>query len=228
MPRCKKVRCCRALANEIIFKPTGIPLSQMEIIQIEIDEIEAVRLCDYEGKSQIETAEIMKISRGTIQRLLNSGRKKILEGLLHQKAIKLKNEHLEYTEENIGDDMMNNEILRVGFPTNDEVTVEEHFGHCEKFAVFSIKDGEIVNKEILVAPEHAPGVFPRFIAANNINVVITGGMGQRAIDLIKGNGGEVILGAQGNIEDILKVYLEGELYSKGSACAHHHHDHDHE
>ena len=33
----------------------------------------------------------MKISRGTIQRLLNSGRKKILDGLLHQKAIKLKN-----------------------------------------------------------------------------------------------------------------------------------------
>ena len=33
----------------------------------------------------------MQISRGTVQRLLNSGRKKILEGLLHQKAIKLKN-----------------------------------------------------------------------------------------------------------------------------------------
>ncbi|MCF2612728.1 NifB/NifX family molybdenum-iron cluster-binding protein [Fusobacterium perfoetens] len=121
---------------------------------------------------------------------------------------------------------MSNEILRVGFPTNDEITVEEHFGHCAKFAVFSIEDGKIVKKEILVAPEHAPGVFPKFIAANNINVVITGGMGQRAIDLIKANGGEVILGACGNIEDVLKVYLEGELYSKGSACTHHHHDHE--
>lgn len=91
MPRCKKQRCCRLLENEIIFKPTGIPLSEMEIIDIEIDEIEAVRLCDYEGKSQIETAEIMGISRGTVQRLLNSGRRKILDGLLHLKAIKLKN-----------------------------------------------------------------------------------------------------------------------------------------
>lgn len=91
MPRCKKQRCCRLLENERIFKPTGIPLSEMEIIDIEIDEIEAVRLCDYEGKSQIETAEIMEISRGTVQRLLNSGRRKILDGLLHLKAIKLKN-----------------------------------------------------------------------------------------------------------------------------------------
>lgn len=91
MPRCKKQRCCRLLENERIFKPTGIPLSEMEIIDIEIDEIEAIRLCDYEGKSQIETAEIMGISRGTVQRLLNSGRRKILDGLLHLKAIKLKN-----------------------------------------------------------------------------------------------------------------------------------------
>lgn len=91
MPRCKKQRCCRLLENERIFKPTGIPLSEMDIIDIEIDELEAVRLCDYEGKNQIETAEIMGISRGTVQRLLNSGRRKILDGLLHLKAIKLKN-----------------------------------------------------------------------------------------------------------------------------------------
>lgn len=91
MPRCKKQRCCRLLENERIFKPTGIPLSEMEIIDIEIDELEAVRLCDYEGKNQIETAEIMGISRGTVQRLLNSGRRKILDGLLHLKVIKLKN-----------------------------------------------------------------------------------------------------------------------------------------
>lgn len=64
---------------------------------------------------------------------------------------------------------MANEILRVGFPTNDEVTVEEHFGHCEKFVVYSVKEGEIVKKEVLDAPEHAPGVFPKFIAENNIH-----------------------------------------------------------
>lgn len=122
---------------------------------------------------------------------------------------------------------MANEILRVGFPTNDEVTVEEHFGHCEKFVVYSVKEGEIVKKEVLDAPEHAPGVFPKFIAENNINVVITGGMGQRAIDLIKANGGQVILGASGEIEEVLEIYLQGSLYSKGSACAHHHHEERH-
>lgn len=91
MPKCKKIRCCRLLENEIIFKPTGVPLSELEIIEIEADELEAIRLCDHEGKSQIEAGESMSISRGTVQRLLNSGRKKLLDGLLFQKAIKLKN-----------------------------------------------------------------------------------------------------------------------------------------
>ncbi|WP_410207857.1 DUF134 domain-containing protein [Fusobacterium sp.] len=102
MPRCKKMRCCRLLESEIVFKPMGIPFSDLEIVELEVDEIEAVRLCDYEGKSQIEAAEFMEISRGTVQRLLNEGRKKILDGLFHEKAIRLKNSHSE--EIKTGDD----------------------------------------------------------------------------------------------------------------------------
>ncbi|MHD0318702.1 DUF134 domain-containing protein [Fusobacterium sp. THCT1E2] len=106
MPRGKKRRCCRILENETIFKPTGIPLSEMEIVELELDELEAVRLSDYEGKSQIETGEIMSVSRGTVQRLLASGRKKIMDGFLHSKAIKLKNTYSNYKDEKIenGDD----------------------------------------------------------------------------------------------------------------------------
>ena len=44
MPRCKKQRCCRILDDERIFKPTGIPMSNLEINEIEIDELEAVRI----------------------------------------------------------------------------------------------------------------------------------------------------------------------------------------
>ena len=77
--------------------------------------------------------------------------------------------------------------------------------------ICNIENGKAVKKEIAVAPEHAPGVFPKFIAEQKVNVVITGGMGQRAIDMLKANGTEVILGASGKIEDILKTYLEGNL-----------------
>jgi predicted DNA-binding protein (UPF0251 family) len=75
-----------------LFKPRGIPSSKMEILEIELDEFEAMRLCDIEGKNQIEASEIMEISRGTVQRLLASGRKKVMEGLLYDKGLLIKSE----------------------------------------------------------------------------------------------------------------------------------------
>jgi predicted DNA-binding protein (UPF0251 family) len=89
MPRCKKHRCCRFLKSDKIFKPRALPLQGMVLTEIFLDEFEAVRLCDHESLSQIEAAGRMSISRGTVQRLLESGRFKIVDGLLHDKAIKI-------------------------------------------------------------------------------------------------------------------------------------------
>ncbi len=91
MGRCKKHRCCRLIENACLFKPAGIPLTEIPICHIGPDEFEAIRLCDHEKKSQIEAAEAMHISRGTVQRLLESGRYKIINALLHKEGIRLQN-----------------------------------------------------------------------------------------------------------------------------------------
>ena len=78
MPRNKKMRYCRGIDGYNLYKPSGIPLSQMKIIELGLDELEAMRLCDSDGMQQEEAADIMGVSRGTIQRLLESGRRKIL------------------------------------------------------------------------------------------------------------------------------------------------------
>ncbi|AHC15662.1 DUF134 domain-containing protein [Salinispira pacifica] len=83
MPGRRKRRNCRSLEGGRNFKPSGVPSYSLERISLDLDEFEAVRLCDHEGKSQIEAARIMEISRGTVQRLLESGRWKITEILLH-------------------------------------------------------------------------------------------------------------------------------------------------
>ena len=61
---------------------------------LKLDEFEALRLCDYDEMNQIEAGEAMGISRGTVQRLLLSGRKKIVDVLLHSKELIIKNEDL--------------------------------------------------------------------------------------------------------------------------------------
>ena len=91
--RGKKKRCCRFLENEVLFKPVYILIEEIATNNIEADEFEAIRICDYEGLSQIEASILMNISRSTIQRLLNSGRKKIIDSFLNEKIIVIKNKY---------------------------------------------------------------------------------------------------------------------------------------
>ena len=87
MPRQKKTRFCRGVEGYNLYKPAGVPLSQIEISELGLDEIEAMRLCDLEGKQQEEAANAMGVSRGTIQRLLETGRQKAIDALVHGKAL---------------------------------------------------------------------------------------------------------------------------------------------
>jgi len=91
MGRCKKERCCRIFGEEKVFRPVSIPMSQLELLPLEMDEFEAMRLCDHDGLSQIEAAEKMGVSRGTIQRLLQKARFKIVEAFLESKGLIIKN-----------------------------------------------------------------------------------------------------------------------------------------
>ena len=119
---------------------------------------------------------------------------------------------------------MDNIDKRVAFPTNDRINVEEHFGHAKEFAFANVKDGKVISTDFISPPPHEPGVIPAFVGEQKATVIITGGMGGMAVNLFKQQNIEVILGARGSIDDTLKTYLEGELASTGSACAH---DHEH-
>lgn len=74
----------------IYFKPRAVPLSILEEVELGIDELEALRLCDYKNLEQTEAAKKMKISQSTLQRILTSARKKVAEALIEGKAIKIR------------------------------------------------------------------------------------------------------------------------------------------
>ena len=67
----------------------GVPAHMLEQSVLSLDEFEALRLCDLEGKQQFEAGEVMGISRGTVQRLLVRARAKVVDALLHQKILVL-------------------------------------------------------------------------------------------------------------------------------------------
>lgn len=102
---------------------------------------------------------------------------------------------------------------------NDQICM--HFGHCEKFALVDEKDGEIVSKEMVTPPPHEPGVLPKWLHEQGANVIIAGGMGQRAQALFSENDIKVVTGAQsGSPEDIVLAYVKGNLVTGANACDH--------
>ncbi|MHB1376919.1 MAG: DUF134 domain-containing protein [Candidatus Humimicrobiaceae bacterium] len=95
MSRPKKKRCIFNDPGLRYFKPRGIPLTELDIIHIGLDEYEAIRLSDLLGMSQIEAAKNMNISRGTYQRILKLAHSKIAEALAKNSAIELKGGNVE-------------------------------------------------------------------------------------------------------------------------------------
>ena len=89
MSRPKKFRCVKCKPDSSYFKPRGIPLVNLEEVSISMDELEAIRLADYEELYHEEAAVKMKISRQTFGRILNGAHRKVAECLLKGKALKI-------------------------------------------------------------------------------------------------------------------------------------------
>ena len=86
-PRCKKPRNCKCTFKGKAFKPTCVPMAQVEHIPLLREELEALKLCDLDDLTQAEAGAKMGVSRGTVQRILAAARKKAAKALTKGQAI---------------------------------------------------------------------------------------------------------------------------------------------
>jgi len=87
VPRPRKHRNCRQYDGDRIFKPRSIPMPELEVRNLGEDELEALRLCDVEGLHQAVAGERMGVSRGTVQRLLKTGRATLVRAVVEGAAL---------------------------------------------------------------------------------------------------------------------------------------------
>ncbi|MDD3146013.1 MAG: DUF134 domain-containing protein [Candidatus Riflebacteria bacterium] len=84
--------------NATYFKPAGIPVRDLDTINLTFDELEAIRLTDLEELYQADAATNMNISRQTLGNIVKSAHKKIAEALIKGKAIKIEGGTIEYMQ----------------------------------------------------------------------------------------------------------------------------------
>ena len=80
---------CRKVSGEVAaryFKPQGIPMRLLEEVELELDEIEAIRLADLEGLYQVDGAARMGVSRQTFGNIIARAHKKVATALPCGKA----------------------------------------------------------------------------------------------------------------------------------------------
>jgi len=98
-----------------------------------------------------------------------------------------------------------------------------HFGHAEEFALVEVDEQKrtIRSCEFRVPPPHEPGVLPRWLQEQGIRVLIAGGIGRRAQELLARAGIEVKVGVISEEPDALvRDYLAGSLRSGPNVCEH--------
>ena len=114
------------------------------------------------------------------------------------------------------------EHMRIAIPVENG-KLSMHFGHCEHFAIVDVDPSgkKILKREDVEAPPHQPGLLPPWLAERGANLIIAGGMGQRAQSLFKEHGIEVVVGAPADTpENLVNGYMAGTLQSGENVCDH--------
>jgi predicted DNA-binding protein (UPF0251 family) len=86
-PYCRRNIAGRPAAS--LFKPAGIPLTDIEEVLMTLDEFEALRLADLEGLYQEQAAARMGVSRPTFSRIVEAAHLKVADSLVHGKALRI-------------------------------------------------------------------------------------------------------------------------------------------
>ena len=114
------------------------------------------------------------------------------------------------------------EHMKIAIPlANGKLTM--HFGHCGSFALVDVDPTEkkIIKREDIEAPPHQPGLLPPWLAERGVNMIIAGGMGQRAQGLFAQQGIQVVVGAPADTpESLVGDYLAGTLQAGENVCDH--------
>jgi ATP-binding protein involved in chromosome partitioning len=116
--------------------------------------------------------------------------------------------------------------MKIAIPLS-EGKLFAHFGHCSAFALIDAdeKAGTITGRKDVAAPPHEPGLLPVWLAERGVNLVMTGGIGPRAEDLLTQHGIKVIAGAPVETPEVLIAsYFAGTLSTRANDCDH---DKDH-
>lgn len=112
--------------------------------------------------------------------------------------------------------------MKVALPTRDG-HIDDHFGHCHHYTIFTIEEGKIIATDEMPSPEGCG--CKSGIAADleriGVKVMLAGNMGEGAKNKLAAHGINVIRGCKGDINTVINSFLSGFILDSGYSCSHH-------
>lgn len=122
--------------------------------------------------------------------------------------------------------------MKIAVPVSANNLIDGHFGHCESYKVFTVTENNLISDVKNVQSPQGCGCksdIASVLAADGVTVMLAGGIGGGAINVLNSNGIEVIRGCSGDATEVVKFYISGQIHDSGSSCSQHeaHHAHGH-
>ncbi len=114
--------------------------------------------------------------------------------------------------------------MKIAVPVTSTNQVDGHFGHCEFYSIYNISsEGKI--SEINTIPSvqgcGCKSNIAGVLAADGVTIMLAGGIGGGAINVLNNAGIDVIRGCEGDAQEVVKSFISGELTDSGESCHQH-------
>jgi predicted Fe-Mo cluster-binding NifX family protein len=116
--------------------------------------------------------------------------------------------------------------MKIALPSRQNL-IDDHFGHCEYFTVFTIDNNkkEIVSQETIASPEGCgcKSNIAQTLSEMGVTFLLAGNMGEGAVNVLNNSGIEVLRGCSGDVKEVALNWINGFLVDSGDSC----HEHEH-
>lgn len=116
--------------------------------------------------------------------------------------------------------------MKIAVPTR-QGRVDEHFGHCESFTVFTLDAAQAVTAEESFTPPPGCGCKSDVAAtlkAMGVTLLIAGNLGEGAAAKLRQAGVAVVRGAEGPVRAAVAAWAAGRLADSEIVCRSHGHE----
>lgn len=114
--------------------------------------------------------------------------------------------------------------MKIAVPATIDNNIDDHFGHCEFYNIFTISENNEITDIKTIESVQGCGCksnIASVLAEDGVSIMLAGGIGGGAINVLNNAGIDVIRGCSGNVKDVVELFLKGQIMDNGSTCEQH-------